>query len=103
MIESIETDHWIIAGRRVDIVAETVIDGQPKLGLLAHVQAELKPDGGFVAKTIVVDPESQDTVQIEGIIEKLEEDYWVVAGQEIWLDENTEIQGTADCGRHRRS
>jgi hypothetical protein len=98
VIEVIESDHWVVAGRRIDIAAETIVEGQPKLGLLAHVQAELKPDGGFVAKTIKVEPDSQNTVQIEGIIEKLEEDFWIVAGQEIWLDENTEIHGTPTVG-----
>ncbi len=98
IIESIAADHWIIAGRRVDIVAETAIDGQPKLGLLARVQAELKPGGMLVAKAIKVEPQSGETVQIEGLIEKLEEDYWIVAGREIWLDPETEITGTPALG-----
>jgi len=98
VIESLEADHWVVAGRRVAIVSDTVIEGQPKLGLLAHMLVELRSDGGLVAKSIKIDPESEDSVQIEGIIERITEDFWVVAGREIWLDAETEIVGEPAVG-----
>jgi hypothetical protein len=49
-----------------------------------------------VAKRITVD--TQPVVQFEGLIESIAFDRWVVAGQEVLIDQNTRIEGTPAIG-----
>ena len=91
MVESIGSGEWTIAGRRVIIVAETSIEGDPAIGALAHVKADRYSDDRLVAKSIRVD--AMQTVQFSGIIESLSGDRWVVSGQEIRIDSSTQIDG----------
>jgi hypothetical protein len=98
LIEEISGDSWLVAGRRVQIVAETVIEGAARVGAVVHVKADQYADGRLVAKRITVQSDVEQVVQFEGIIQSIGEDRWVVAGQELVIDEHTDISGDPVIG-----
>jgi len=96
IIEAIAEGRWTIGGREVRIVGDTVIEGTPAVGALAHVRADQYADGRLVARRIVV--ESEQVVQFTGIISSIAADRWVIGGQEVWIDTNTQIEGQPTVG-----
>ena len=55
-IDSIESGHWIVGGRVVQIDANTVIEGDPQVGSVAEVQAVERSDGTLLARRIRILP-----------------------------------------------
>jgi hypothetical protein len=96
IIESIAEGRWTVAGHTVIIAADTVIEGTPRVGLLAHVKAEQRSDGSLVARRIVV--EAEQVVQFAGIITSIGADRWVIGGQEVLVDAGTTIEGQPVVG-----
>ena len=82
-IESASGDVWRIGGRDVTITSDTVVTGQAEVGATARVKAEEYPDGTLLAKSITIEKPAEHHVQIEGIIESISGNVWVVAGQQI--------------------
>lgn len=95
-IDSIQPGRWVVAGREVIVTGETVIEGTPRVGAVAYVKAEQHADGRLVAKKITVPAEQ--IVQFAGLIESISAQRWVVAGQEILIGPDTQIQGQPQVG-----
>jgi hypothetical protein len=99
VIESLGGGAWVIAGQRVLITSDTIIEGTPKVGAIARVKAKQYADGRLVAKGITVESEpEQQVVQFEGIIQAIDGDRWTVSGQDIFIDGQTQIEGTPAVG-----
>lgn len=96
IIEAIAAGRWTIGGREVRIISDTVIEGTPAVGALAHVRADQYADGRLVARRIVV--ENEQVVQFEGLITSISADRWVIGGQEVLIDRNTQIEGQPAVG-----
>lgn len=96
IIEAIAEGRWTISGREVRIVRDTVIEGTPEVGALAHVRADQYADGRLVARRIVI--EREQVVQFEGIITSIAADRWVIGGHEVLVDNNTHIEGRPTVG-----
>ena len=96
-IESIGADSWTISGRVVQIVSETIIEGTPEIGAEARVKAEQYADGRLVAKRITV-TQTEEVVQFEGVIQSIRGDRWTVAGQEVLIGPDTQINGQPVVG-----
>ena len=91
-IESLAEDVWMVNGNTVAISPVTVIRGVPELGLLAEVKGVLQPDGSVLAILITVKgPGLTSQMDIEGLVEKIEATYWMVAGTKVFIDRNTFI------------
>jgi hypothetical protein len=68
---------WIIGGRRVRVDEETVVEGTPRLGAMAEVQALSQPSGILRARLIRIEGEDAvnlTTVKIQGLIQHLPDD-----------------------------
>ena len=110
VIESWGGEAWVIAGQRVLITSDTIIEGTPKVGAIARVKAEQYADGRLVAKGITVESEpEQQVVQFEGIIQELPPSAphslngnWIVEADgervTVRVTGNTEIDGKPEVG-----
>nr|MBC7244354.1 hypothetical protein [Chloroflexota bacterium] len=91
-IESLSDSIWVVNGVRVTINVVTVIQGVPELGLIAEVKGILQPDGSVLAQSITVKgPGVTPQVDIEGVVERIEAKYWIVAGTMVYVDARTFI------------
>lgn len=97
-IESIEEDAWTVAGTRVLVDANTVIEGTPQIGASAQVKAVRRGDGSLLATRIVVESRQERIVEFEGPILSIEPEQWIVAGFAVQIDENTVIEGSPRIG-----
>jgi len=98
VIESMAEGEWVIAGQHVLIVAETVIEGSPEIGAKAHVEAELHADGRLIAKRITVEAPAEQVMQFKGLIQSISDDQWVIAGQTVQVNSETQIEGEGKVG-----
>lgn len=91
-IESVADDVWIVNGITVAISPVTVVRGVPELGLTAEIKGVLQPDGSVLAQLITVKgAELTPQVDIEGLVERIEATYWLVAGTKVFLGHDTFI------------
>jgi hypothetical protein len=98
---------WIIGGRQVRVDDETVVEGTPRLGTMAEVQALSQPSGIPRARLVRIEEEDAvnlTTIKIKGLIQHLPDDpeflgQWIIlqdqeAGEAtviITVDESTFI------------
>jgi hypothetical protein len=86
--------RWTIGGQVFETHETTIIVGNPQVGDWVSVEGRLLPDGRRVADRILLlrrAPKNRFAVQ--GTVETIGETEWVVAGQAITVDEETEVQG----------
>lgn len=65
---------WVIGDRRVRVDEETVVEGTPRLGAMAEVQALSQPGGVLLARRIRIEEEDAawlTTIKIRGVIQRL--------------------------------
>jgi len=113
VVESISDAQWVISGQTVLVDINTEIDeshGPAQVGATVEVKAHRQADGSLYAYRIKVeeaddDDDDEDGVEIEfqGFIEAVNGDVWVVAGEEVIVDANTNIderEGKAVVGAY---
>jgi hypothetical protein len=112
LIESINADVYMIAGKTVNTDASTEIKGMPAVGDLVKVHATLQADGGYLAREIekedAEDDEADDDkedadpklnkVKFKGTLESINGSTWVVAGHSILVGLETKIKGDPQPG-----
>ncbi|MFO7537935.1 MAG: DUF5666 domain-containing protein [Chloroflexota bacterium] len=93
-VTTIEENIWTIAGQIFETHENTLIWGDPQVGDLVFVDGRLLSDGTKLADRIILLhhglPSNQFT--LTGAVESMDEESWTVAGQTIYLDEETEIE-----------
>lgn len=105
-IEQQQQARWRIAGRWVSITTETEVDGDPVVGDRVEVRAVAGPDGIWIAERIdpieseddLGDDEEAEEVRFEGQVESIQSGSWVIAGQQVFVDDNTRIEGDPQVG-----
>ena len=99
-VESIGTDAWVIAGRRVKITSTTEIKGSPAVGDTVKVEALLASDGTLTALEIgkVDQPPAGEHVEFAGKVESEGMDAWVISGRRVKITSTTEIKGSPAVG-----
>ncbi len=91
-ITFVTADMWRVDDRAVGINLRTEIVGEPKIGKIAEVQAELLADGGLLARTIrVVDPSAEASLSAmvaEIVSETNDSERWevIVFPKSPWAD-----------------
>lgn len=100
LIELFEAERWVVGGVEVYIPPEAVIEGQPKMGVPAWVQAQWQGDR-WLALEIAVYPAIGDErqVQFEGLIEAVGPSLWVISGLAVEVNEDTTVAGVPMVGR----
>ncbi len=92
-VTAIEENLWTIAGQTFETHANTLIWGDPQVGDLVFVDGRLLGDGTKLADRIILLyhglPINQFT--LTGEVESMGIDSWLIAGQTIILDDETEI------------
>jgi hypothetical protein len=93
-VTAIEDELWTIAGQTFETHAGTLIWGEPEVGDLVFVDGRLLSDGTKLADRIIRLYQSLPINQftLTGVVESMEDDAWSIAGQIIYLDEDTEIE-----------
>ena len=120
------TDHrWIVNGEVINIDAQTVIRGTPKVGFVARVDAIVRHDGSLLAKRILTQsinsPTAGDTSSInssqkgsdnggntdkktpiirtfKGAITVISDRTWIVGARKVPLSADTVVEGTPKIG-----
>lgn len=101
VVSEIASDHWVVADKTIAITAETIITGEPAVGVLADVMAQ-QTETGLVAIRINV-LATQRTAHFPGLIKEMHENEWIIttpAGdQTVAITSDTVIEGdTPDVG-----
>ncbi len=82
---------WVIAGVQGLVSADTRIEGAPAIGATAGVTGKRLADGTLFFERIRVLTEAENQVRVSGLIEEIQEDYWLIGGQMVELEETTFI------------
>ena len=100
LLEVIEEHRWVVGGVAVCITPETVIEGQPKMGIPASVRAQWLEECWQALEIAVYASMDEGTeVEFEGVIEAIGQSLWVVSGVAVEVDEDTTIVGEPEVGR----
>ncbi len=88
ILESFTANSWTIAGRTVQVDANTVIVGQPSVGVMVEVHAREMADGSIVAYKLEIE-QTQSRIEIKGYVESIAPDAWVISGRTVTVDGRT--------------
>jgi len=96
-IQEITDEYWVVAYVKVTITADTVIEGDdPQVGDVAEVWAQTTVDGPVATRIKVTSPNRFAIVR--GVVESQSDTLWVIAGQEVGVNEDTKITGDPQVG-----
>ena len=102
VLEDILDEVAIVSGVSVMINPATSIYGVATPGLVVEVRAWQQPDGTLLAEQIwVQDATVSSELDIEGLVQSISDQGWLVGGQEIHLDAGTlvdESRAPAEAG-----
>lgn len=90
VVDAIGADAWIISGVEVAVDAETEIEADIAVGDSVKVEGLVQEDGDWLATEIELEEDADGSFEFVGELESL--DPWIVAGQEIAVDDATEIE-----------
>jgi len=96
VVKAINGEWWTIGPNTVKVTGETQLENNPGVGDTVEVKAERRAGGEIVALRITalrVDPKA-----IQGVIESMNGDIWVVNGTPVIIDGRTEVRGTPEIG-----
>lgn len=98
VILSMSGSSWNIGGQAVAIGPATVIHGSPAFGMIADVTGARRDDVIVATLVQIVGPAPQ--TQVQGPIERLTPNAWVVRGQSVSIVPGvTSVSGTAAIGK----
>lgn len=98
-IEEVADGHWLVGGRRVAITATTAIAGEPEVGTLAAIEAAREPTGELTAIRILILAPAELLVEMEGTVEEIVDQEWMVDGCAVRLDDRAVIIGEVSVGQ----
>ena len=89
----------VVSGAKVVTDGETQITGEIVVGYVAEVSGELRVDGSVLARRIATSSpgDAAERVELEGIIEEMQAEWWTVAGVRVWTA-NAEIPRQGHVG-----
>ena len=90
VVEAIGADTWTISGVAVAVDAETEIEADISVGDSVKVGGLVQEDGVWLATEIKLAEDADGSFEFIGELESI--DPWIVAGQEIAVDDATEIE-----------
>lgn len=92
---------WVINGATFQTDDETVIIGQPGIGDVVTVQGRLFPDGSRLADSIEKKTSaSRMSFSMAGIVNEMGVSYWILSGQKIYVNNDTQIDMGVELGGH---
>lgn len=102
-VESIGEDAWVIDGKTVAVDEKTVIGGEPEVGDLVVVRAQVLDDNALLAVWIrALGPTPEPTEAIfTGVIQRFPpslQGFWLVGGRTVVVTSETVVNGTPAVG-----
>ena len=92
-------DVWVIGGQAFRVDANTVIVGDPQEGDLARVIGHLVPDDMYQADRIVLLRRAvEERFTLTGEVESMAKDAWTIAGEDVMVNDETEIDPDISTG-----
>ena len=88
VIESMDSDTWVIGGQSFKVDATTVLDGGLAPGVMARVEFITLADGTRLATEIETDEEED---HFTGTIESMSEDAWIIGGRTFQVSDATQL------------
>ena len=100
MLRKQTAQWWVVEQQLIEITAETVIIGEPRVGALVWVVATRQGDTwrALAAEVLAANVETPP-VEFEGVIQYIGSTTWRVDGHQIIIDRNTDIIGEPLVGR----
>lgn len=81
-------DTWIVAGQPFDVDDDTEYIGDPGVGDLVYVEGRMVSGGNPLALRIELLHQNQlETFSLKGVVDEINDDFWIVAGQRISVTE----------------
>ena len=62
LLESIATDEWVVSSIRVQMLPDTIVEGDPAVGQMVRVQARVQNDGTLTALQVRVQTQVQHQI-----------------------------------------
>lgn len=92
-------ENWVIAGQTFQTNADSHIVGNPQIGDLVRVEGSLLPDGRQLAiRIILLHRALANRFSFNGAVESIGNPVWVVAGQNVIVNAQTQIEAGVDVG-----
>ena len=82
----------------VEVNAQTVIRGNPRVGDLVEVRTDRAPDGTLTATDIHREDGVDDEREFRGIVEAIGASSWTIGGREVLVNAATVIFGSPQVG-----
>ncbi|NOZ07108.1 MAG: hypothetical protein GXP41_12280, partial [Chloroflexi bacterium] len=98
ILETLQDDHWTVAGQVVVITAETIISGEPAAGHLVSVWGTLQADGQIKATRVTIAQAPPVPANLQGQIEQIADGRWIVSGHVVWVGRETALEGQPSVG-----
>lgn len=85
-LTAISSDGWIVDGIQTNVDLDTSIDRPIEVGMGIQVTGLISPLGWIEARSIRV-----RSLQLIGRVQQIHDDYWIVDGRQLEVDELTQI------------
>lgn len=92
-LESMEGERWSVSGILVIVTPGTTVVGQPEIGLYLWVSGQAQPGGAILASQVIV-----KGLRLQGQVNEIQSGLWHIAGQVIYTNDDTEIEGNPQTG-----
>ena len=98
-VETMGATAWTVAGQAIVVNATTLIDENIVVGDEVRVEGIIAPGGTLIAQQITLAQVPEGfPFHFAGVVQSVNADTWVISGQTIHLDENSQIIGNPDVG-----
>ena len=94
---------WTVNRTKIVVNEDTKVEDGFIVGQLIEVEAVLMPDGTLLAVEIVGKSQSDRQItrktQLVGVFEGVEDEFWIVSGTQILVNERTDTDGLPEIGQ----
>jgi hypothetical protein len=98
-VETMGASAWTVAGQVITVNDHTMIDDDIVVGDEVRVEGIIAPGGTLIAQQITLDQTPEGfPFRFAGVVQSVSADTWVISGQTIHVDENSQIIGNPEVG-----
>lgn len=90
-VTELGASEWVVADVSFTVNADTVFLGTPEVGSLVSVRGRIFADGSRIADIIELTLRDKERAAFSGLVEAINTDHWIIGGQIVLVDVETEI------------
>ena len=99
VVETVGASAWIVAGQTIVVNTETEIDEDIVVGDEVRVEGIIAPGGTLIAQQIIFNEVPEGfPFHFAGVVQSISAEVWVISGQTIDLDEDSQVIGSPEVG-----